>query len=444
MTLPRRPRVVIIGSGFGGLNAARSLARSQVEVLLIDRNNYHTFIPLLYQVAVAQLQPEQVAYPVRSILRRLPHANFLTAEVKRINFVNQVVETEKAAIPYDFLIVSTGSQTQFLGVPGAQKYALPMKTLAEAVYIRNHILSCFEQALLEPDATQQQLLLTFVIVGGGATGVELAGALIELIQGSLRKDYPTLDMRQVQVILLQGRDRLLADLPVKLCEYTHKQLRRRGVKVYLQAKVSEVTPNGVYLADGTNILAKTVIWTAGVAAAPLTPTAEMFPAAKNQVAVLPTLQLPEYPQVYVIGDSAYVEQDGNPLPLVAPVAMQQGTKAAQNILLQLQYRQPKPFCYVDKGRAAIIARNAGVAQTGKLKFTGFLAWLLWLAIHLYYLPGWHNRLIVLMNWIYDYCTRDRLFRVIFPSATLSHFALSTQLLVTDNIKNITNRHNQQH
>lgn len=444
MIVPRRPRVVIIGSGFGGIAAARTLARSQVEVLLIDRNNYHTFIPLLYQVAVAQLQPEQVAYPVRSILRRLPHANFLMAEVKQIDFVNQVVETEKAAIPYDFLIASTGSQTQFLGIPGAAKYALPIKTLSEAVYLRNHILSCFEQAVLEPDATQRQSLLTFVIVGGGATGVELAGALIELIQGSLIKDYPRLDLRQVRVILLQGRDRLLADLPLKLCDYTHKHLRRMGVKVHLQAKVSQVTPNGVYLADGTNILAKTVIWTAGVVAAPLTPTGEMFPAAKNQVAVLPTLQLPEYPQVYVIGDSAYVEQDGKPLPLVAPVAIQQGTKAAQNILLQLQHQQPKPFCYVDKGRAAIIARNAGVAQAGKLKFTGFLAWLLWLAIHLYYLPGWHNRFIVLINWIYDYLFCDRFIRVIFPSVTTPTSA-STQLLVIDNTTDMTKtKHNQQH
>lgn len=429
--MPRRPRVVVVGSGFGGLQATQSLARAQINVLLVDRNNYHTFIPLLYQVAVAELQPEQIAYPVRGILQRFPFANFLMAEVTQIDFANQVIVTDGLTVPYDFLILSTGSESQFLGIPGADKYALPMKTLPEAVYLRNHILSCFEQAVREPDPARRQLLLTFVIVGGGPTGVELAGALVELIHGRLVKDFPTLEMEQVQVILLQSSDRLLADLPLRLSDYTYKQLQRVGVKVHLQAKVSKVTSNAVYL-EGTTIFAKTIIWTAGVQATSPAPTAELFPAAKGQVAVLPTLQLPDYPQVYVVGDSAYIEQDGEPLPLVAPVALQQGTLAAQNIWRQIKGKEPKPFRYVDKGRAAIIKRGAGVAQTGKLTFTGFLAWLLWLGIHLYYLPGGRNRLIVLLDWLRDYFFGDRAMRLIFPPPNRL------------TMPNASNWHNQEH
>ncbi len=417
MTVSRSPRIVIVGAGFGGLKAARMLAGSGAEILLVDRNNYHTFIPLLYQVAAAELEPERIAYPVRRVLRRLPNVRFLMAEVKWIDFVNQVVETDGSVIPYNFLVLATGSQSQFLGVPGAPEYALPMRTLEEAVALRNHILSCFERAVQEPDPTQRQQLLTFAIVGGGPTGVELAGALIELTHNSLAKDYPTLDLQQVRVVLLQSSDRLLADLPKRLSDYTQKHLRKIGVKVHLQAKVSQVTPKALYLQDGSAIFAETIIWTAGVEATPPAPTGELFPAAKGQVAVLPTLQLPKQPQVYVIGDSGYVEQDGQPLPLVAPVAIQQGAAVAQNIKRQLRGLPLQPFCYRDKGRAAIIARNAGVAQVGKLLITGFPAWLLWLGIHLFYLPGFRNRLMVLMSWVCDYLFGDRFVCQILPKQT---------------------------
>lgn len=417
MAVSRNPRVVIIGAGFGGLKAARVLARSGVDILLIDRNNYHTFIPLLYQVAAAELKPEQIVYPVRSVLRKMPNARFLRAEVKRVDFHSQVVETDGPTIPYDFLVLATGSQVQYLGVPGAKKYALSMNTLEEAVLLRNHILWCFEQAVRENDSNQRQQLLTFVIVGGGPTGVELAGALVELIQGSLVKDYPTLNIQQVRVILLQASDRLLADLPPHLSEYTQKQLRNRGVKVHLKSKVNEVTPEAVYLQDGTAIFAKTMIWVAGVEATSPPPAGKLSPAAKQQVAVLPTLQFPNHPQVYVIGDAAYVEDNGQPLPLVAPVAIQQGEAVAKNIKRQLRNLLPQPFRYQDKGRAAIIARNAGVVKTEKLTFTGFPAWFLWLSIHLYYLPGIRNRLGVLLSWLGDYWFCDRSVRLILPKPT---------------------------
>lgn len=417
MAVSRNPRVVIIGAGFGGLKAARVLARSGVNILLIDRNNYHTFVPLLYQVAAAELKPEQIAYPLRTVFRKIPNARFLRAEVKQLDFHSQVVETDGAVIPYDFLVLATGSQVQYLGVPGAKEYALTMNTLEEAVALRNHILWCFEEAVRENDPIQRQQLLTFVIVGGGPTGVELAGALIELIHGPLVKDYPTLNIEQVRVILLQAGDRLLADLPQHLGEYTQKQLRNRGVKVHLQSKVSKVTPEAVYLQDGTAIFAKTIIWVAGVEATVPPPAGELSPAAKQQVAVLPTLQLPNHPQVYVIGDSAYVEDKGQPLPLVAPVAIQQGEAVAQNIKRQLRDLLPQPFRYKNKGRAAIIARNAGVVHIDKRAFTGFPAWLLWLGIHLYYLPGVRNRLGVLLSWVGDYWFGDRSVRLILPKPT---------------------------
>ncbi len=438
MTVSRSSRVVIVGAGFGGLVAARVLARSGVDVLVVDRNNYHTFVPLLYQVAVAELEPEFIAYPVRRFLRRMPKARFVMAEVQRIDFTAQVVETDGSAVPYDFLILATGSQSQYLGVPGAREYTLPMNTLDDAVALRNHIFSCFERAVKEQDPTKRQQLLTFVIVGGGPTGVELAGALSELIYGPLVKDYPTLDLQQVRVILLQAGDRLLADLPQRLGEYTDKQLRIRGVKVHLQAKVSQVTPKSVHLSDGTAILAETIIWTAGVEATPPPPTGELFPAAKGQVAVLPTLQLPNQPLVYAIGDVAYVEHKGQPLPLVAPVAIQQGEAVAHNIKQQLRGRFPKPFRYKDKGRAAIIARNAGVAQTDKLTLTGFAGWLLWLGIHLYYLPGLRNRLLVLISWVCDYLFGDRFVRLILPQST-TLVSPGRQLSATDELSADGNR-----
>lgn len=410
-----RPRVVIVGSGFGGLKAARMLAGSGVEVLLVDRNNYHTFIPLLYQVAAAELGPEQIVYPVRNFLRRLPQASFVMTEVKRIDYVNQMVETDGPPIPYDFLILATGSQSQFLGVPGAEEYALPLKTLEDAVRLRNHIISCFELAERELDPTERQRLLTFAIVGGGPTGVELAGAWSELIYGPLAKDYPNLDLRWVQVVLLQSGDSLFADLPKRLGKYTQKQLQKMGVKVHLQAKVSQVTPEALYLEDGTAIFTKTIVWTAGVEAA-VPPPKELPTAAKGKVIVLPTLQLPEQPKVYAIGDVAYVEQ-GQPLTGVAPEAIQQGAVAARNIKRQLRGRSPQAFSYFNKGRLAIIGRNAGVGQIGKLTFTGFLAWFLWLGIHLFYLPGFRNRLLVLCNWIWDYLCGDRFVRLILPSDT---------------------------
>lgn len=416
--LSSRPRVVIIGAGFAGVRAARQLANSNTEILLIDQNNYHTFIPLLYQVATAFISPEAIAYPIRRLLRSIPNAHFLMARVKGINFSDKLVKTDSVTISYDYLILATGSQTQFLGVEGAPQYAFSLRTLEDAVAIRNHILSCFERATHVTEENQRQQLLTFVIVGGGPTGVELAGALIELIKQPLTRDYPLLDLHQSRVILLQSGKRLLGKLPEHLGNYTCRQLRRRGVRVYLQTRVNSVTPTAVELEDSTVLATSTVIWTAGVEANIPTDTAKLPTNKKNKIVVEPTLQLPKQSHVYVVGDLAFVEQNGKPLIGVAPEALQQATTVAQNIKRQLQGLSPKPFEYFNKGRAAIIARNAGVAYLfGKISFTGFFAWLLWLGIHLYYLPGWLNRWLVLASWIRDYLTGERAIRQIFPART---------------------------
>ncbi|MCF2147622.1 NAD(P)/FAD-dependent oxidoreductase [Desmonostoc muscorum LEGE 12446] len=410
-------RVVIVGAGFGGLQAAQSLADFGADVLLIDRHNYHTFIPLLYQVATGQLEPEYIAYPIRTILRRFsflrnkPKVQFLMAEVEQIDFSGQTVETDSCLITYDFLVLATGSRTQFLGVPGASEYAFSMRTLEQAIAIRNQIFSCFERAIHESDSSRRQQLLTFTIVGGGATGVEVAGAFGEMLRGQLRRDYPTI-LQDVRLILVQSGDRLLAELPKKLGAYTHKRLHQLGVEVYLLSKVTKVTFESVHLQNDEVIPTATVIWTAGLEANYPTISQEVSLANKGKLIVHPTLQLLEQPNVYAIGDLAYVEQNGKPLSGVAPEALQQGVTVARNIQRQFRGQSPEPFSYFNKGRLAIIGCYSGVGKIGAFAFTGFLAWLMWLGVHLVYLPGYRSRFFVLLTWLHTYLSRDRSVRLI--------------------------------
>jgi NADH dehydrogenase len=414
MTDREHPRVVIVGAGFGGLWAARALARSPAEVLLVDRNNYHTFLPLLYQVAAAELEPEAIAYPVRSTLRKLPNAHFALAEVKEVDLKARVVKTAERVIPYDFLILAMGSTSNFFAVPGAAEHAFPLKTLEQGVALRNHILCCFERAVQEPDEQQRQRLLTFTIVGGGPTGVEFAGALAELIHSPIVKDYPTLDFRQVHVVLLEAMDGLLPGLPGRLRAYALARLRQMGVEVRLQAMVSQLTPEAVHLKDGTVMPTETVVWTAGVRGDPLAQMLGLPTARDGRVVVLPTLQVPNHPEVYVIGDLAYVEEEGHPLPMMGPVAIQQGESAARNIARQMAGQAPLPFHYWDRGTMVTIGRNAAVAHPFRRAFTGFPAWVLWLSFHLFKLIGFRNRLLVLINWAWDYFLYERAVRLILP------------------------------
>lgn len=407
-------RVVIVGAGFGGLEVARSLQGTGAEVWLIDRHNYHTFVPLLYQVVVAQLEPELLAVPIRGLLRRQSQARFVLAQVQRVDLAARGVETDRGQISYDFLVLATGSQAQFLGVPGAADHALPLRTLRDAVNLRHRILSCLEQAVAEPNPVRRQWLLTFAIVGGGTTGVELAGALAEWVRGSLPADYPGLDLRQVRLLLLQGGDRLLPDLPESLGHYTQSQLRRLGVEVYLEAKVSQVTAQGVNLGTGQALSAATVIWTTGVTAAVPEISPSLPRGGKGKLAVQPTLQLPDYPEVYAIGDLAWLTPKTQPLTGVAPEALQQGVAVASNLRRQLRGQAPRAFRYFNKGRLAIIGGYAGVGQIGGWQLKGWLGWVLWLGVHLVYLPSYRNRFLVLCSWLHAYLWGDRAVRLLFP------------------------------
>ncbi len=415
MNVANRSRVVIVGAGFGGLWAARALGRAAIDVTLVDKNNYHTFLPLLYQVAAAELEPEDIIYPVRSILRKYPETHFLMDEVTRVDFDQHCIITRSLDLPYDYLVLSLGSKPHYFGVAGAAEFAFPLKTMQQAVELRNHILGRFEAALYVRDETRRRQMLTFTIVGGGSTGVEFAGALAELVRGPLEKDYPGLDFSQVKLLLLEAADQLLTGLPPSLQSYTLHRLQHMGMDVQLNSVVQEVTPVCVRLRDGTVIPTETVVWTAGVRGEAPYENWNLTGRKNGQVEVQPTLQVPGHPEVFAIGDLAYLEQKGHPLQWVAPVAIQQGEWVARNILRQLNGKGLLPFRYKDAGTMVTIGRNASVAQIGRLNFTGILAWFLWLGVNLYRLIGFRNRLIVLTNWGWDYLFFERVVRLILPS-----------------------------
>jgi NADH dehydrogenase len=424
--------VVIIGAGFGGLQAAQSLVQSGKDVLLIDRHNYHTFVPLLYQVATAQLEPEHIIYPARTIIRRARRRHFLLAEVEQIDFAAQVIKTissgrlrQRAEIGYDFLVIATGSKSQYLGVDGAAEFAFSLQSIDRAVALRNQILECFEAASIEADPLRRQQLLTFVIIGGGATGTEVVGALVELLRSRIRHEYPTLNLREVKLILVQSGDRLLSELPPKLGIYTQKYLHKLGVEIRLSTRIDRITSDAVYLQDREVIPTKTAIWTAGVEASVPELSDNWQRGHKHKLRVLPTLQSIDYANVYAIGDVACVDRDGKTLSGVAPEALQQGVAVARNITRQLRRQSPQPFRYFNKGRLAIIGCHAGVGQILGWTFTGFLAWIMWLGVHLVYLPGFRNRLFVLLTWLQTYlfgdcCRRRQAVRVVRSILPLSN------------------------
>ncbi len=411
-----RPRVVIIGAGFAGLWAARTLARSHVEVWLIDRNNYHTFLPLLYQAAAAEVEPEEIAYPVRRILRQWRNVHFVMADVKRIDLAVRRVETVDANLPYDYLVLATGSTSHFFGVAGAAQHTFALKTLEQGIALRNHIVERFENAARETDPGLRQRAVTFAIVGGGATGVEFAGALAELVRGPLVKDYPNLDPHAICVVLIESMDTLLSGMPDPLRAYTLSRLLQMGVDVRLGAAVREITHDAVYLKNGQVIPTETIVWTAGVRGDPNVSAWGLPTLYNGRVSVLPTLQLPDHPEAYIIGDLASVMENDRVLPMVAPVAIQEGVVAAHNIVRQITGQSTLPFRYHDRGTMVTLGRNAAVAHIWGRSFTGFPAWLLWLGVHLVNLIGFRNRLFVLVNWALDYFFSDRTVCLIRPNA----------------------------
>lgn len=417
-----RPRVVVIGAGFAGLWAARALARQPVDVLVIDRVNYHTFLPLLYQVAAAELEPEDIAFPIRSILRGKPNVRFALDKVDRIDLAGRRVMCGKQSFGYDFLILAAGSATHFFGIPGGEEFAFRLKTLDEAVLLRNQILGCFENAAREQDAALRHRQLTFTIIGGGPTGVEFAGALAELVDGALLRDFPEVERQALRIVLVEAADRLLPALPVTGGEFALRRLKRMGVEVRLSSAVSAISPTEVRLRDGAVLQTETVVWTAGVRGASVVESPPWPLGKSGHVSVLSTLQVAGHPEVYVAGDLTQFPQDGQMLPKVAPVAIQQGTAAAWNVLRQIDGRAPLPFRYHDRGTMVTVGRNAAVAILGGRCFTGYPAWLIWLSVHIVNLLGFRNRLLVLINWALDYLFSERAIRLILPSGPRAHEA----------------------
>ena len=407
------PTVVVVGAGFGGLRVAKALRRAPVQVVLLDRNNYHLFQPLLYQVATAGLEPEEIARPARAILRRQKNFDFRMVAVTRVDLAAKRLETSDGPIAYDYLVLAYGGETNFFGLESMRIHGLGLKDIPDAITIRNRVLTCFENAMLEPDAERRRALLTFIVVGGGPTGVEMAGALSELIRLVLVKDYPRLNVKDVRVLLLEATDRLLAAMPARLREAAFKTLwRKKHVEVRFGATVADYDGARVLLKSGEVIPASTLVWAAGVKAVSLTGRLGLPTAQQGRVPVAPTLDVPGHPDIYVIGDAAYLEVAGGPLPMMAPVAIQMAETAAENIRRRIAGEPPLQFRYRDPGSLATIGRNAAVAYIRGIGFTGFPAWVVWLVVHIIQLIGFRNKLFVLLNWAWDYFFYERAARLI--------------------------------
>jgi NADH dehydrogenase len=413
-----RPRVVIIGAGFGGLNAARELGGRDVDVLVIDRNNYHGFWPLLYQVATAGLEPESVAYPVRAIVRKHSNISFMMAEVTGVDLERKLVNTTTQPVQYDYLILAAGSANNYFGNDKLAEHTYGLKDVEDAELLRNTMLSNFEYAVSEVDPKVRQKLMTLVVVGGGPTGVELAGAFVELINHVLVRDYPMLDISEARVVLVEASDKILAAFPADLRANALNRLTKMGVEVRLKTAVASVEDGKVTFADGSTVDAAVVVWAAGVRAAPIAEMLGVKLARGGRVPVTPTLNLVDHPEVFVIGDMAYLEYlpkqgaQQSPYAMVAPVAIQMGERAAKNIMARMHRQQLRPFRYFDKGNLATIGRRAAVMDAFGIRLTGYLAWMGWLVVHLMFLVGFRNRVVVLLNWAYSYFTYDRGLRLI--------------------------------
>ncbi len=408
----KRPRIVIVGAGFGGLRAARELARASVAVTLVDQRNYHLFQPLLYQVATSMLSPESIAYPVRAILRGQRNLEFRLARVESVDFARRELATSAGPIPYDRLVLAVGGRTNFFGLASVERHGFGLKDLDEAVNVRNQILRSFERALQEPSPERRRAQLTFVVVGGGPTGVESAGALSELVRLVLAKDFAALEIKDVRVILLEATHALLAALPEKLREEAAHRLWHKHVEVRFGAQVVEFDGERVTLKGGEVIPSRTLIWAAGARAAGLVDHLGLAQGVQGRVRIRDTLQVLGHDDVFAIGDASLLERAGAPLPMMAPVAMQQGRLVARNLLRSLEGAELEPFAYRNPGSLATIGRNAAVAHLGRFAFTGFLAWLLWLAVHIAQLIGFRNKLLVLIEWGWEYFTYERAVRLI--------------------------------
>ncbi|HEV8095986.1 MAG TPA: NAD(P)/FAD-dependent oxidoreductase [Burkholderiales bacterium] len=406
------PHVVILGAGFGGLWAAQALRRAPVRVTILDRTNHHVFQPLLYQVATAGLAAPAISAPIRHVLAGQKNATVLLGDAKRIEPARRSVLLEDGAeIPYDQLIVATGATHSYFGNDAWAPFAPGLKTLEDAFEIRRRILFAYEHAEREADPVRRAAWLTFVVIGGGATGVELAGTLAEIARHTLHGEFRNFDPRNARVVLVEGTDRVLPPYPADLSEKARLQLERLGVTVWLGRRVTGVDADGVTL-GADRLAAKTVLWAAGVAASPIGASLGVPLDRAGRVIVQLDLSIAGHPEVYVIGDLAAAQSEGKPVPGIAPAAKQMGTQTAMNIVRRIRGEPTIPFRYKDYGQLATIGRNAAVAYFGRFKLSGYPAWLMWLLAHIYFLINFRNRLVVMIDWAWAYWTMERGARIV--------------------------------
>jgi NADH dehydrogenase len=405
-------RVAILGGGFGGLNAAKALRRAPVQVTLIDRRNHHLFQPLLYQVATAALNPSDIAIPIRRVLRRQDNAEVILGEAMAIDVPGRRALLRDGAVPYDFLVIATGATHAYFGHPEWEKDAPGLKTLEDAIAIRRRVLVAYEAAEREDDPVRREEWLTFVVVGGGPTGVELAGALAEIARHVLARDFRRIDSRTARVVLIEAGPRILPAYVPELSEKAAARLRRMGCEVLVGSAVTQVDAAGV-VAGGRRIRSRCVLWAAGVAPSPIARSLGVPLDRAGRVKVERDLSIPGAPEVFVIGDLAAIDDEqGRPIPGLAQPAIQGGRHAARQILRTLRGEAREPFHYFDKGTLATIGRNAAVAQIGRIRSEGFFAWLLWLLVHIVMLIGFRNRVLVLAQWAWTYLRYERGARLI--------------------------------
>jgi NADH dehydrogenase len=410
------PRVLILGCGFGGLFAARALRKAPVEVTVVDRTNHHLFQPLLYQVATAGLAAPAIAEPIRRALAKQKNVTVLYGEAQRVEIdARRVILENGDALPYERLILATGATDSYFGHDEWRAHAPGLKTLEDAFAIRERILLAFEHAEREADPVKRAAWLTFVVIGAGATGVEMAGMLAEISRHTLKGEFRRFDPRNARVVLVEGMERVLPPYTPDLSERARVQLERMGVTVWLGKKVTGIDAQGVQL-GGDRLEAKTVVWCAGVAASPLGATLGVPLGRGGRVIVEPDLSVPGHPEVQAVGDLAYLPEHEPPVPGVAPAAKQMGRHAARNIVAALAGRPTRPFRYRDYGQLATIGRSSAVAMFGRIHVWGWLAWVAWLTAHIYFLIGFRNRLVVLIDWAWAYWTFERSARIVDKGA----------------------------
>ncbi|HEY0493409.1 MAG TPA: NAD(P)/FAD-dependent oxidoreductase [Candidatus Dormibacteraeota bacterium] len=420
MTDRSRPRVLIVGAGFAGLACARALDGKPVDVTLVDRHNYHLFTPLLYQVGTGLLNPSDIAYPLRRVFRNSPNVRVRQAAVDRVDFAAKRVSTEEGQVmDYDFLVLASGSVDNYFGNQRLAEVALGLKSLEDATRLRNHVLSCLERADAESDAAERKALLTFVIAGGGPTGVECAGALGELMQIVAGHDFHDVKRQDIRILLLEGQDRLLGTFSARIGRYAEKVLRRRGIEVRTRTLVTAADSRSVTLSEGTVVPTRTVIWSAGVRPNDPGSDGSVAKFRNGRIQVDGCLRIPGNARAFAIGDLSSPGQQTPELPMLSPPAMQGGRHVAHAILEEVRTGTApgQPFRYIDKGTMATIGRNAGVAHLpGGLELTGFLGWAAWLLVHVYYLVGFRNRISAIASWAWDYLRFDRPIRIILQSS----------------------------